>query len=296
MFINNRSSALRLLAAAFLLFIMSGCASQFPNPQNAKFQSTSNADGQKLFLKTFKVHGGDAINELNDVNVGITGKWKKLITKIQPLVTDFKYRVDSQERILPKEFAYAALYTGPSGNKKVVRTSSSLNVFYNKVPSLDAEVLSSTALTADAFFTFLLGPLALHKWQDAFTRIEDKFELGNNYYRIHLAREPGFGFSKADEVVLWIDAVTLRTAKIQITLEGHSTTKGAHVQVDYLDYVQVGKYLFPSDFYEKVNAPIAIGAHAWRLTGLDINRGLSLKDIDDIEYSSKAEKPAMTLK
>jgi hypothetical protein len=295
MFSKNLSSTLRPLAVFFLLVIISGCASQFPNPQNAKFQSASDVDGQKLFLKTFKVHGGDAINELNDVNVGITGQWKKLITKIQPLVTDFKYRVDSQERILVKEFTYASLYTGPSGNKKVVRTPFSVIVFYNKMPSLDSQVLSSTALTADAFFTFLLGPLALHKWKDSFTRIDDKFESGNNYHRIHLLREPGFGLSKADELVLWIDAVTFRTTKIQITIEGHSTTKGAHVQVDYLDYIQVGKYLFPSDFYEKVNAPIAIGAHAWHLTGIDINRGLSLKDIDDIEFSSNAEKPAMAV-
>jgi hypothetical protein len=51
MFINNRSSALRPLAAAFLLFIISGCASQFPKSQNTKFQSTSDVDGQKLFFK-----------------------------------------------------------------------------------------------------------------------------------------------------------------------------------------------------------------------------------------------------
>jgi hypothetical protein len=106
---------------------------------------------KSFFLKTFNVHGGDAINELNDVNVGITVQWKELITKIQPLVTDFKFRVDPQERTLPKELAYASLYTGPSGNKKVVRIPSSLNVFYNKVHSLNSEVLSLTALTADAF-------------------------------------------------------------------------------------------------------------------------------------------------
>lgn len=296
MFIKNRSSTLRLFFITAILLITIGCASQFPSPQNAQFQGKGDLNGQALFLKTFKVHGGDAINQLNDVNVGITGQWKKLITKIQPLVSDFKYRVDSQERMLVKEFAYAALYTGPSGNKKVVRTPSSVDVFYNKAPSLDPEVLSSTALTADAFFTFLLGPLALHKWKDNFIRLQDKSESGKNYHRIYLLRKSGFGFSKADEIVLWIDSETLRTAKIQITLEGHSTTKGAHVQVDYLDYVQVDNYLFPSDFYEKVNAPIAIGAHAWHLTGIDINRKLSLNDIEGAEYSGEANKPAASLK
>ena len=55
-------------------------------------------------------------------------------------------------------------------------------------------------------------------------------------------------------------------------------------------------YIFPSNFYEKVNAPISIGAHAWRLTGIDINRGLRLKDVDSKGYSTRAEKPAKPIK
>ncbi|MFT6221140.1 MAG: hypothetical protein ACJA0C_000540 [Candidatus Endobugula sp.] len=296
MYIKKQSFSLYTLLAIFFFLVVSGCSSKFPNPKNSEFKDVNGISGQQLFLKTFRVHGGDAIDELNDVNVGITGKWKTLITKIQPLVTDFKFRVDSQEKILTKEFVYAALYTGPSGNKKVVRTPYSLEVFYNLEPSLNADVISTTALTADAFYTFLLGPLALHRWKDSFTRIEDKVESGNNYHRIYLLRKPGFGFSEADEVVLWIDAATFLTTKVQITLEGHSTTRGAHVQVNYLNYVKVENYIFPSNFYEKVNAPISIGAHTWRLTGIDINRGLRLKDVDSKGYSSRAGKPAKPIK
>jgi len=213
MFINNR-----LPIPMFVIFaclFLGACASQFPSPQNSTFQISTKQDGvqqkevkdgKQLFLDTFNAHGGEYIEQLNDVNVGVTGQWKKLITKIQPLVTDFNYRVDSQEKILPKEFIYASLYTGPGGNKKVVRTRSSIDVFYNKKASQDPEVLSATALTADAFPTFLLGPLAFHQWSDEFVRIADKREDDKQYYRIYLVRQPGFGFSEADEVVLWIDS------------------------------------------------------------------------------------------
>ena len=286
---------LRLMLVSSFIFIY-GCASQFPNPDNAAFVGGEDAlDGKQLFEKTFIAHGGEAIDELNDVNVAISGRWERLIKKIQPLVTDFRFRVDSEERILPKEFTYASLYTGPAGNKKVVKTPEYLRVYYNEVRSTDPEVISSTALTADAFPMFLLGPLALHRWSDKFIRLEDVSDGGKAYYRIYLLREPGFGFSDLDEVVLWLDKESYLTQRVQITLEGHSTTKGAHVEVEYLAFQQKGDYVFPTQFYERVNAPIAIGAHAWEYTGLDVNRGLEFDDLKGARYSEKAQVPAKPL-
>ena len=80
---------------------------------------------------------------------------------------------------------------------------------------------------------------------------------------------------------------------IQITLEGHSTTQGAHVEVEYLEYLEKGVYLFPSRFFERVNAPISIDAHAWHLTGLDINRGNNIGDYEGSDTTSVSAYPAM---
>ena len=156
------------------------------------------------------------------------------------------------------------------------------------MPSTEPAVLSSTALTGDSFHLFLLGPLALAQWQDDFKRISDANLNGVLHNRLYLERVPGFGFSDSDEVVLWIDPNTSLTKMVQITLEGHDTTKGAHVEVEYLDYIKVGSYVFPSDFFERVNAPIAIDAHSWRLTGLDINRNYNVEDINGVELSGNA--------
>ena len=273
---------------ACALILLSACATSFPSPQSDAYLGSSKLDGRMLFQQTFDAHGGAKIDELHNLNVGLTGRWKQLIRRIQPLVTDFNYRVDSQERLFPKDQIYAAQYTGPAGTKSVYRSSKTVAVHYNSVESKDPQVLSSTALTADAFHLFLLGPLGLDKWHNQFNRIADAKLAGKLYFRIHLTRTPGFGYSQSDQVVLWIDPATKLTKLIQITLEGHSTTKCAHVEVEYLDYVTMGSYIFPVKFFERVNAPIAIDAHAWQLTSIDINRAYQKENLQGPLFTGAA--------
>lgn len=281
-----------MIARKFLyilaLVLLSGCASTFPRPSTDAFKGTATPDGSALFKQTFIAHGGAHLDELQNVSVGLDGKWKQLIRRIQPLVTNFTYRVESQERLLPNDGVYAAHYQGPAGTKSVFRSPDSIQVHYNGEPSNDPAVLSSTALTADAFHLFLLGPLALDKWRADFKRLSDAKLKQQTYYRIYLERIPGFGFSKRDEVVLWIEPETNLTKLIQITLEGHDTTRGAHVEVEYLDYIKREPYVFPSKFFERVNAPIAIDAHAWQLTGIDINRDYTASDLQKPAFKGAA--------
>ena len=293
--ITHHTMMFRLLAVILVASFLTACASRFPSPE-LDVALDSQISAAQIFQRTFNVHGGASIEQLNDVNLSISGEWKTLIRRIQPLVTDYKYRIDSQERLFMNNGGYIALYNGPGGSKKVVRTTDSLAVYYNGEQSTDPEVLSSTALTADAFRLFLLGPLALQAWQDQFTRLTDITFQGEQHYRLHLNLKPGFGYSEQDQVVLWVNAESGRTKMIQITLEGHSTTKGAHVEVEYLGYTQKGDYLFPSDFFERVNAPISINAHAWHLTGLDINRGLALEEYQGANEEIISSKPASPLR
>jgi len=276
------------------LVSLAGCAQPFLRPGNVETISAS-PDGDALFQSTFSAHGGDRIDQLSDVNVAIAGDWKKLITKIQPLVTDFRYRVNSEERLLPQQGVYSALYTGPAGTKKVVRTADRTRVFYNGVASSDSDVIQSTALTAESFLLFLLGPLALEDRRDGFVRIADGKVEGRAYYRIYRELVPGLGESARDELVFWIDQETMRTFRVNITLQGFETTRQAHVDVTYLDYVERGGFVFPSKFLERVLAPINIDAHAWSLTGIDINRDYGLDDIDGPGLQGRAAANAAPL-
>jgi hypothetical protein len=284
----------KLSLVILLASLLSACASRFPSPELDASQDRQ-LSAERIFQRTFDVHGGQFIEQLNDVNLSISGEWKALIKRIQPLVSDYKYRIDSQERLFLNDGGYIAFYNGPSGSKKVVRSTDSLAVYYNGEQSTDPEVLSSTALTADAFRLFLLGPLSLQEQKDQFTRLSDIAYQGKTYHRLHLYLKPGFGFSEEDQLVLWVDTESGRTKMVQITLEGHATTKGAHVEVEYLDYMQAGDYLFPSEFFERVNAPIAINAHAWHLTGLDINRGNVLADYQGADGDIFTANPAAAL-
>ena len=274
----RRLLILSMVLCGFLM--LSACASKFPTPENSVYTPTNDAlSGNDIFRQSFNAHGGKSLDRLRNLNVSLTGKWKQLIRRIQPLVTDFRYRVDSQERVLPNKAIYAAEYSGPAGTKSVYRTPNTIAVRYNSEPSNDTEVLSSTALTADSFHLFLLGPLALQQWQNQVTRLSDKTMNGVLHWRIHLERTPGLGLSKRDDVVLWVHPQSKLTSRVQITLEGHESTKGAHVETDFLAYTRVQDYIFPSQFFERVKAPIAIDAHAWQLTGIDINRNYDRKDI-----------------
>lgn len=284
-----------IVQICLIAILVSGCANRFPSPDSPPNTYASQAKANALFLATFNAHGGEHLAELENVNVGLDGKWKKLIRRIQPLVTDFTYRVRSQERLLPKERVYAAHYQGPAGSKTVYRTPDSIQVWYNGEQSQDPEVLSSSALTGDSFHLFLLGPLALQSWSGAFQKLSDARLNSTNYHRLYLERVPGFGLSERDEVVLWIDPQTFLTKMVQITLEGHSTTQGAHVEVEYLDYTKVDDYTFPSKFFERVNAPIAIDAHAWELTGIDINRDYRGEDISGEALTGNAAQAAKPL-
>lgn len=89
--------------------------------------------GNELFQQTFLAHGGRYLSQTNDVNLSLSGNWSFWIPRIQPLVSDRHYRVSSQERYLPNQGIYTSYYTGPSGNKKVVRTPSSIDIYYNDV-------------------------------------------------------------------------------------------------------------------------------------------------------------------
>ena len=143
-----RSLLLAMLLTAF------GCATPFPRPDPG---AVPDPDAQTLFLKSFQAHGGARRNELGTVSVALDGDWKFLITRIQPLVTDHRYRVRSEERLQPATGLYAASYEGPAGRKVVYRTPPETRVYYDNQASTDPDVLASTALTADSSTMFVFS-------------------------------------------------------------------------------------------------------------------------------------------
>jgi len=261
---------MRLFVSCVISLLITGCAQTFPRPD--KTCCADGLTGNDIFERTFSAHGGAHLEDLKNLSVDVDGDWKYLITRIQPLVTDSGYRVRSREVIFPPYQAYHASFDGPSGNKWVLRTPSSTEVYYNGIRSSDENDLLSTALTADSFYIFTLGPMGLPQLAGKFFRLEDATEGGREFYRIYAQMTPGIGESERDEIVLWVDPETWLTSRVHITLEGYVTTKGAHVDVTFNDYAKLGDFVFPSAFFERVLGPIKIDAHEWRSRNHKINQ------------------------
>lgn len=251
---------------------------------------------QSIFDRSLAAHGGDLRRHPGDINVSTDGRWYRLIQRIQPVVTDTGFRISSEERYRPSDGLYAVRHTGPAGDKHVVRSAGGLQVAYNGVATANEETLAATSMTNDAFRMFHFGPSFFLDRTSALQRLPDAREDGRRYHRLMATIRPGFGRSAQDDAVLWIDADTARLHRIHQTLEGFPTTQGAHVDTTFLEYRQAGGYLFPVRFLERVRGPLRIKAHEWRVTGLDLDRGWTTRDVvDPAGFRGAAARPAATL-
>ena len=106
--------------------------------------------------------------------------------------------------------------------------------------------------------------------------------------------KPGVGFSDVDYSTLWRNKETNLTYRLHFTLDGFAPTRGAHIDTSYLDYATINDFTLPTRFLERVRAPLKINVHEWWYTGLDINRGLTTKDVKFNDWSELANQPAKT--
>jgi len=281
--------SLPLLLSSLLLLALAGCSS-FPEAS-----PRLHADGlsaRQVFDRTMAAHGGDIREHDGDFNLSTDGRWYALIQRIQPLVSDAGFRVTSQERYRPSDGVYAVHHQGPLGSKQVLRTPAGIAVHYNGVRETDPVKLRATAMTNDAFRLFHFGPSFVKERATTMTRIEDAREGGRSYRRVVATLQPGFGESTQDQVVLWIDARDDRLFRVHLTLNGFETTQGAHVDTTFLSYQQVGRYLLPDRFHERVRGPLRIDAHRWWSTGIDTDRGWTLAEVSGAEFTGAAAPPA----
>lgn len=273
-----------------LAALLGGCAS-FPQADpDARF--ADGLDAAEVFAACMDAHGGDLRDYPGDINLSTDGQWYQAIQRIQPIVSDAGFRVTSEERYRPREGLYAVHHQGPLGTKQVVRTPAGITVYYNGKRETDPVKIRATAMTNDAFRMFHFGPSFIKQRSTAMVRIADQRENGRNYRLVLATVEPGFGDAARDQVVLWIDAQTSRLFRVHMTLNGFETTQGAHVDTTFLEYRQVGAYLLPVRFQERVRGPIRIDAHDWHTTGIDLDRGWSAADIGSAAFEGEAAPPA----
>jgi hypothetical protein len=247
-----------------------------------------------------------AFLKISDINVSYAGHWRWLVGKIQPALVDAGFRGGSEERLLLRDGIIAQAHTGRQGHKQVVRINtpqggSSIQVWFNGEEAHDKDRIDAAALVADAYSLFLLGPVLLAVNQSPHREIQAELAASaevNQAQHAHvcdvlnLKVSPGIGNSQSDRLALYIDRETRLMRRVRMTLDGLESTQGALVDVDTYEHRSLHGMMWPTAFHERLLRPAPLDVHAWRLTGLDVNRGESPAELTGPAFTGKALIPA----
>lgn len=290
----TRRSVLGALALPWL----AGCSTPLPL---VPAPSTSGA-GTALLRESADAHGLAAYRTLRDINVAYDGQWRPLIGGIQPEVVDAGFRGSSEERLMPALGVSGQAYRGPAGVKQVAwRRGGSggdlgtVDVWFNGVESADPAARQAAALVAEGYGLFLLGPLWLVDRGLAAVLAGTERVDGRQCDVVEVWMSPGLGQVAQDRVALCIDQRDRLTRRIRFTLEGFAKTRGAVAEVDTYDHERRFGVTWPMRSYERIVHPIALPAHDWRITGLDVDRGYGPEALQGPTFGGAARAPARPL-
>ena len=140
---------------------------------------------------------------------------------------------------------------------------------------------------------FLFGPDFFVRRAAALQKLPDTGDVdGRACDKLLAVLQPGFGLSKEDRVVLYIDRQDHLLRRVSFTLNALESTQGAEVHVDLLEPQRLAGVMLPTRFYEHIDRPVSLDAHRWQLLGFDVNRGYGPADIAGPKFSGKAAAPA----
>ncbi|MDP3540391.1 MAG: hypothetical protein Q8S26_16975 [Azonexus sp.] len=289
-----RPSLTHLLSATVLLALLSGCATRGIPPATVTGEQPA---ARALLEKSAEAHGLAAFRQINDISVSYAGEWYGLVSLLQPTLTDANFRQGSQERLILKNPPLVSQHhLGPMGSKQVIRSVDGVQVFYEGVAASDRDVLAAAALVADGYRMFLTGPFYFLEGNLSLEPAEGEVVNDRDCATIVAVRRPGHGLSKEDRYQLFIDRENHLLRRVRFTMEGMESTQGAIAEVDFFDHQKIAGVTWPTRFYERLIKPIPnLPVHDWRLTGLDVNRGLNATEINGKAFAGNAAPPARAL-
>lgn len=294
-----------LLLTALTAPALAGCAS--PMPPLDMGQMGPEADA--LLARSAAAHGLQALPGIHDISLRYEGEWPGLIDRLQPTLVDKGFRGGSEERLLLRDCLVAQAHTGPQGRKQVVRRADpagmgQVRVWFNGEEAADPERRAAAALVADGYGLFLLGPMQLARLRAAGRPLRlamagrERVTLDGAIHDCDVLRArvaPGLGFSEAEELALFIDRQDGLTRRIRFSLNGLESTRGAIAEVDLFDHVPRHGLRWPTRFHEHLLRPFPLPVHDWRLTGLEVNRGMTAEELSGPVFLGRAAAPGAPL-
>ena len=161
-------------------------------------------------------------------------------------------------------------------------------------------------MVADGYSLFLLGPMLLaRRWAAERSLVLVIGQAGTERITVagsdhacdvlRVSMAPGLGFSGRDELALFIDRDERLMRRVRFSLNGLDSTQGAVAEVDTSEHTMLHGVRWPARFHERLLRPFPLPVHDWRLTGLDVDRGLTEAEITAPAFAGKAAAPATAL-
>ena len=142
-------------------------------------------------------------------------------------------------------------------------------VFVNGPATKKSEVIAAAALVADAYTVFLFGPSWLVGQGRDLTLLEARLIDGERCDLVAGKLSPGIGSPADDHFIAWIGRESGLMRRFQFSLNGLESTRGADVDVTLSEHWKAADgSVWPGHFVERIQRPICIKAHDWRMTGL----------------------------
>ena len=269
----------------------------------------SDAAARDLLARSAAAHGLAALDGLGDISVSYAGEWRPIVGRLQPDLVDAGFRGRSEERLLLRDHLTAQAHSGPDGRKQVLRRRAptggqgEVRVWFNGTEAhapQDRARRDAAALVADGYALFLLGPMLMARQAADAAGLQppETIEAGGQDHPCDVVRlrlVPGLGLSAGDELALYIDREAHLMRRVRFTLNGLEATRGAVAEVDLWGHLTRHGVQWPTRFHERLLRPVPLGVHDWRLTGLDVARGMVAAEAAGPSFTGKAAPPAAAL-
>ena len=248
-----------------LVQIAMGCAAAKSGvPTTPRVQLT---EAQRIVAIWSMAQGSDRVAELAEVRAQLDGKWNPLATAFDPILTDPQFRIHSDERYQVDAPVTEQNYRGPGGNKRVLRDSSSVRVWYNGTETQDRDVKAAAALAADCYRMFVLGPVFFQERSARFELKGKENVDGVECDELSAHIRPGLGFAADDTIELAIDRTNHRLVRIRMSPSGWERTRGKTAEIFLREPTTLGGITFPTVFHEQMQAFLPVAVHDWTLSG-----------------------------
>lgn len=299
----------RLLGQALTLMpwaALAGCASPWP-PVPA---GTGSSSARQRLRDSADAHGAAAWATLNDVNLAVDGLGASPIGLAGGLAGRAQVRWLPAAGVMALRSANAAdaadaanaaapADAGGSAHRLTLwrrwGPDPALRAWRNTVPVTDPATLAAAAHQADLLRLLWLGPVAVADHPGVVNWAEPETLDGRRCDHLHLTDLPGPDGAAPSRLSLFIDREQGWLRRLRRSVHDRIAA-GGMVQIDLAEQHRRHGVLWPlSCRVTQPQAALRAAPVAWRLTGLDVDRGVRPDQIAGPAWSGVAAAPARPL-